>query len=47
MSIHETLKYFYKSMMILDDAFSKNKIDKPVPIDKLSRCKFQDNMSFL
>ncbi|KAM3134279.1 hypothetical protein pb186bvf_013564 [Paramecium bursaria] len=41
------LKVCYQSTMILDDAFSKNKIDKPVPIDKLSKSKFQDNMSFL
>ena len=25
---------------VLDDAFSKLKIDKVVPIDKLSKCKF-------
>lgn len=32
---------------MLDDAFSKLRIEKVVPIDRLSKCKFQDNMAFL
>ncbi|CAK69571.1 unnamed protein product (macronuclear) [Paramecium tetraurelia] len=38
---------YTKNLKVLDDAFSKLKIDKVVPIDKLSKCKFQDNMAFL
>lgn len=33
------LIYLYK-IKILDDTFSKLRIDKVVPIDKLSKCKF-------
>lgn len=45
----KNLKVFQFShcVQVLDDAFSKLRIDKVVPIDKLSKCKFQDNMTFL
>lgn len=32
--------YKLNKIKVLDDAFSKLKIDKVVPIDKLSKCKF-------
>lgn len=38
---------YSKNLKILDEAFNKLEIEKVVPIDKLSKGKFQDNMRFL
>lgn len=38
---------YAKNLKLLDEAFNKLEIEKAVPIDKLSKGKFQDNMRFL
>ncbi|ORY03194.1 hypothetical protein K493DRAFT_328487 [Basidiobolus meristosporus CBS 931.73] len=32
---------------ILQNAFAKHEIDKRIPVDKLSKCRFQDNLEFI
>lgn len=32
---------------VLQNVFNKNRIDKPIPVDRLVRCKMQDNLEFL
>ncbi|CDS11460.1 hypothetical protein LRAMOSA03723 [Lichtheimia ramosa] len=32
---------------VLQHTFNKHKIDKVVPVDKLMKCKFQDNLEFM
>ncbi|WFD20204.1 microtubule integrity protein mal3 [Malassezia caprae] len=32
---------------VLQNVFIKNRIDKPIPVDRLVRCKMQDNLEFL
>ncbi|PWN99230.1 hypothetical protein FA09DRAFT_342961 [Tilletiopsis washingtonensis] len=32
---------------VLQEAFKRNKIDKPIPVERLVRCKMQDNLEFL
>jgi len=32
---------------VLQTAFDKHKIDKIIPIERLTKCKFQDNLEFL
>ncbi|KAK0551463.1 microtubule integrity protein mal3 [Tilletia horrida] len=31
----------------LQEAFKRNKVDKPIPVERLSKCKMQDNLEFL
>ena len=38
---------YSRNLKFLDEAFNKLEIEKVVPIDKLSKGKFQDNMRFL
>jgi RP/EB family microtubule-associated protein len=38
---------YSRNLKILDDAFTKLNFEKVVPIDKLNKGKFQDNMLFL
>ena len=38
---------YSRNLKVLDEAFNKLEIEKVVPIDKLSKGKFQDNMRFL
>ncbi|CAD6899307.1 unnamed protein product, partial [Tilletia controversa] len=32
---------------VLQETFKKNKIDKPIPVERLTKCKMQDNLEFL
>ena len=32
---------------VLQNVFNKNRISKPIPVDRLVRCKMQDNLEFL
>ncbi|EIW70157.1 hypothetical protein TREMEDRAFT_73748 [Tremella mesenterica DSM 1558] len=36
-----------ENFKILQKCFTINKIDKPIPVDKLIKCKMQDNLEFL
>ncbi|KAL1924021.1 uncharacterized protein VTP21DRAFT_7056 [Calcarisporiella thermophila] len=38
---------FLDNFKVLQRAFDKHKIDKPIPIDRLVKCKMQDNLEFL
>ncbi|KAN0064290.1 microtubule integrity protein mal3 [Thecaphora frezii] len=38
---------YLNNFKVLQDAFKRNKIDKPIPVDRLIRCKMQDNLEFL
>lgn len=31
---------------VLQEAFKRNRIDKPIPVDRLVKCKMQDNLEF-
>ncbi|BEJ12277.1 hypothetical protein CspHIS471_0207370 [Cutaneotrichosporon sp. HIS471] len=42
------MEYEYlENFKILQKAFSKHKIDKPIPVGKLVKCRMQDNLEFL
>ena len=48
--INYAAKHEYESMAnykILQTVFQRNRIDKPIPVDRLVRCKMQDNLEFL
>ncbi|KAE8213740.1 hypothetical protein CF327_g2797 [Tilletia walkeri] len=32
---------------VLQETFKRNKIDKPIPVERLTKCKMQDNLEFL
>jgi len=38
---------FLANFKILQNVFKAKKIDKPIPVDKLVKCKMQDNLEFL
>ncbi|KAI0738838.1 calponin homology domain-containing protein [Daedaleopsis nitida] len=38
---------FIANFKILQNAFRSHKIEKPIPIEKLVKCKMQDNLEFL
>jgi len=38
---------FIANFKVLQNAFKAKKIDKPIPIEKLVKCKMQDNLEFL
>ncbi|KAG9011780.1 hypothetical protein FRB90_007080 [Tulasnella sp. 427] len=38
---------FLANFKILQNAFKAKKIDKPIPVEKLVKCKMQDNLEFL
>lgn len=38
---------FLENYRILQAVFKKLKIDRYIPVDKLTRCKYQDNLEFL
>ncbi|PWN27648.1 hypothetical protein BDZ90DRAFT_232067 [Jaminaea rosea] len=38
---------FINNFKVLQTAFKKNKITKPIPVEALVRCKMQDNLEFL
>ncbi|CAE7147841.1 unnamed protein product [Rhizoctonia solani] len=38
---------FLANYKVLQEVFKKKKIDKPVPVEKLVKCKMQDNLEFL
>jgi RP/EB family microtubule-associated protein len=39
--------HFVHNFKLLQQAFTKHKIDKVIPVDRLVKCKFQDNLEFL
>jgi RP/EB family microtubule-associated protein len=38
---------YVSNFKVLQDSFTKHGIDKPIPVDRLIKCKFQDNLEFL
>uniref|UniRef100_D8PYW7 Microtubule binding protein n=1 Tax=Schizophyllum commune (strain H4-8 / FGSC 9210) TaxID=578458 RepID=D8PYW7_SCHCM len=38
---------FIANFKVLQNAFKAKKIDKPIPVEKLVKCKMQDNLEFL
>ncbi|ORE23343.1 hypothetical protein BCV71DRAFT_46311 [Rhizopus microsporus] len=38
---------YVSNYKILQHTFDKHKIDKIIPVDKLLKCKFQDNLEFM
>ncbi|TCD65861.1 hypothetical protein EIP91_002123 [Steccherinum ochraceum] len=38
---------FIANFKILQNAFRAHKIDKPIPVEKLVKCKMQDNLEFM
>jgi len=48
--INFAARHDYESLAnfkVLQNVFIKNRIDKPIPVDRLVRCKMQDNLEFL
>ncbi|KAG8999904.1 hypothetical protein FRB94_005794 [Tulasnella sp. JGI-2019a] len=38
---------FLANYKVLQNVFKAHKVDKPIPVDKLSKCKMQDNLEFM
>jgi len=38
---------YVSNFKVLQNAFDKHKVDKMVPVERLVKCKFQDNLEFL
>lgn len=38
---------YINNYKVLQETFKRNRIDKPIPVDRLIRCKMQDNLEFL
>ncbi|KAJ1303057.1 hypothetical protein OPQ81_011258 [Rhizoctonia solani] len=38
---------FLVNYKVMQEVFKKKKIDKPIPVEKLIKCKMQDNLEFL
>ncbi|KAI8098959.1 RP/EB family microtubule-associated protein [Halteromyces radiatus] len=38
---------YIENFKVLQQAFEKHKIDKVIPVEKLVKCRFQDNLEFL
>jgi len=38
---------FLANFKVLQNVFKQHKVDKPIPVDKLVKCKMQDNLEFL
>ncbi|EST08132.1 EB1, C-terminal [Kalmanozyma brasiliensis GHG001] len=38
---------YLNNFKVLQEAFKRNRIDKPIEVDRLVRCKMQDNLEFL
>ncbi|KAG6914597.1 hypothetical protein DXG01_016431 [Tephrocybe rancida] len=38
---------FIANFKVMQNVFKSKKIDKPIPVDKLVKCKMQDNLEFL
>jgi len=38
---------YINNFKVLQDSFTRHNIDKPIPVDRLIKCKFQDNLEFL
>jgi len=38
---------YMANFKVLQDSFLRHSIDKSVPVDRLIKCKFQDNLEFL
>ncbi|KAK4685650.1 microtubule-associated protein, RP/EB family, partial [Tremellales sp. Uapishka_1] len=46
--LNPRMEYEYlDNFKILQKAFKQNQIDKPIPVDRLVKCKMQDNLEFL
>lgn len=37
---------YINNYKVLQETFKRNRIDKPIPVDRLIRCKMQDNLEF-
>ncbi|PWN39549.1 hypothetical protein IE81DRAFT_326430 [Ceraceosorus guamensis] len=38
---------YVNNYKVMQEAFKKNRIDKPIPVERLIKCKMQDNLEFL
>ncbi|KAL1410968.1 microtubule integrity protein mal3 [Vanrija albida] len=46
--LNAKMEYEYlENFKILQKAFAKHRIDKPIPVERLVKCKMQDNLEFL
>ncbi|KAJ9125971.1 hypothetical protein QFC24_002756 [Naganishia onofrii] len=37
---------YLNNYKVLQAAFKKHRIDKPIPVERLTKCKMQDNLEF-
>ncbi len=38
---------YLNNFKVLQEAFKRNKIDKPIPVDRLAKCKMMENLEWL